>query len=463
MCRAAAGGELVGDALGQRGGTAAAGVGIENDFHTLHLPGEVIGAAGVCLAGRRPVESDPPRHDPVRLMALAKTAMIALLLIGGCALSLPRAALVKPASPPLYQAPPDRVLTSALLDFSSPLDATFIQSPSVRITDDPRQAGNRVLVADGGVRLNLTSLVRGRDLGGVWDVIGLRIWSDVATPCDVRLAGAIEAATRFDLPARNWTTLWLHAPSASTMPMSTTARGKASTPDDHVSLTVLPTSSDSRLLIDDVALAQSKVTASQSIVPRTGERWQVARDGLKWIASVDGRSIFELPAAPFVDGGYRVLESDPTRALFVNGAGSTLCIDRTGRLIEDSRAKLDPKVLKFAKAIAENASPASIEVVGDEGRIERALPGDANNDGYDERRGVYGVHVMAGRVALRLTPNHATVKWPVLEVYDMPPGDLSVWLDGEIIPWAARADDGRVIVELPVELERPVKVEIRAK
>lgn len=395
------------------------------------------------------------------LMCILAAAMLAG--VAGCARhSHPVAS--KPVSKPLYIAPPDRVQTSTLLDFDNALDTTFIDAPAVRVTDDPMRAGNRVLVADGGIRANLTSLVRGRDIGGVWDVIGLRIWSNQATTCKIDLAGPTSSSTQVSLMANVWTKVWMSAPRllpASTMLATTDSAPDAS--NDHLKLSV-SSAGQAHLLVDDVALAQSRVTVSQSLVPKSNERWRVVREGLKWIASVEGRPIFELPAAPFVANGYRMLESDPTRALFANDSGSTLCIDRTGRLIEDGDAKLDPTVLMFAKAIAENASPATIEIVGNDGRIERSLPGDRNNDGYDERRGVYAVRAAGiGRVAVRLTRQKATVKWPALEIYDLPPGAVSVWLDGAMIPWAVRAGDGRVIVELPIELELPVEVQVRVK
>jgi hypothetical protein len=375
--------------------------------------------------------------------------------------------------PPLYIAPADRVQTSTLLDFTSPLDSTFVDAPSVRLADDPAHAGNRALVAEGGIRLNLTSLTRGRDVGGAWDVFGMRVWSDAATTCDVTVVGPPTSPAyplRFTLAAHAWTNIWMDAPRLfSPASASASALTSASTraddrgASDRFMVVLSQSVPAGHLLIDDVVLAQSRVTVSESTVPRTNEHWCVSRRGLRWIATVDVNVIFTLPAAPFEPGGYRVTASDPTRALFTNDAGTTVCIDRTGRLIEDGRAKLDPRVLKFAKAIAENASPASIEIVGNEGRIERSLPGDHDNDGYDEIRGCYPVHAIAGRVTLRLTKQHATVKWPVLEVFDLPPGTVSVWVDGEMVPWATRADDGRTIVELPIELERPVEVQIRVK
>lgn len=385
----------------------------------------------------------------------------------GCIRETTRSLPPAPKPPALYTPPADRVLTSVLLDFDNPLDATFVDSPSIRVADDPARAGNRALVTDGSVSLNLSSLVRGRDVGGAWDMVGLRLWSDVATMCEVSIFCQSMAPTKsisVALPARAWANVWLQAPRVVAIAAtSTVAQIEGQPADDRFKLSIASAAHSNRLLIDDVALAQSRATASESLVPKTNERWRVARVGPKWVAMVNDVPIFDLPAAPFVADGYRVMESDPTRALFTNDTASMVCIDRTGRLIEDGRAKLDPRVLKFARAIAENASPALIEVVGSEGRIERSLPGDANNDGYDERRGCYAVRAIADRAAVRLTRQGGTVKWPAVEVYDLPPGPVSVWLDGEIIPWSVRADDGRLIVELPIDLERPVELQVRVK
>jgi hypothetical protein len=375
--------------------------------------------------------------------------------------------LPKPTAQSLYVAPADRVQTSTLLDFDNPLDSTFVDASSIRLADDPMRAANHTLVADGSIRLNLTSLTRGRDVGGAWDVLGLRVWSDVGTSCDVTLIGPPTSPAyprRFALAAKVWTSIWIEVPRLYVaQPTSVSTQSAIGSASERLQVIVSPIDRAGRVLIDDVMLARSHATVSESTVPTTNQRWCVSRRGLEWIATVNGEAIFTLPAAPFVPGGYHVMASDPTRALFTNDAGTTVCIDRTGRLIENGRTKLDPRVLKFAKAIAENASPALCEVVEGEGRIERSLPGDHDNDGYDETRGCYSVHAVAGRATLRLTRQGATVKWPVLEVFDLPPGPVNVWLDGDIIPWAVRTEDGRVIVELPVELERPIEVQIRVK
>ena len=395
-------------------------------------------------------------------------AALALIAGEGCIATTESLTSPSPTKPALYAAPADRVQTSMLLNFDDPLDSTFVDAPAINFSDDPTHAGNHVLAVDRSVRLNLTALTLGRGVGAAWDVFGLRVWSEAATTCDITVIGPPTSPAyprRFSLAAHAWTTLWMDAPKLSGVrPASTSTSTQLSDGTADRFLVVFSQSVPTgRLLIDDVMLARSEATVSDSRVPKTNEHWHVARRGLQWIAAVNDVAIFTLPAAPFVPGGYLVMESDPTRALFTNDSGTTVCIDRTGRLIEDGRAKLNARVLKFAKAIAENASPALIEIIDGQGRIERSLPGDRDNDGYDERRGCYTVRAVAGRVNLRLTKQGATVKWPALEIYDLPPGAVNVWLDGDIVPWAVRAEDGRVIVELPIELERPVEVQIRVK
>lgn len=385
-----------------------------------------------------------------------KLAGIACLLVCGCTYIDERGSgNGAPASPQKvarYMPPADQYVKSKLIDFDSPYDTTFVVAGGVKLIDDPEKPGNRVMLAN-AAQVKLGALVRGREFPGVWDLLGVRMRADSGTT--TRLSISTNDAAPLNSADANvspgWAMHWIELKKLPT-----------SMPADQELLFTIRSLDGKPLQIDDVVLAQSKTTVSQSIVPESGESWRVGRSALRWQVLANDQELLALPAAPFVDGGYRVIESNPVRTVFASPA-ETIAIDRTGRLIANSSPRLDAKLMTFAKAFAENESPATIEVDADSGRVERNLPGDRDNDGYDESRGCYTVRAAGGRVDIRLSPGKAKVSWPVIEVLGLPQGQVSVWLEGQLVPWVTRLSDGKAIIELPVKLERPVEAQIRVK
>lgn len=378
-----------------------------------------------------------------------------------------------PASTPTkkvvrYTPPADQYVKSKLIDFDSPYDTTFLIARDVKLTDDPDQPGNRVLNA-ASAQIKLGALVRGRDFPGAWDLLGVRVRSAQSTPITLDLVAV-------STPTTNRVANGTAVPPAGAPMRSASAQAEGAWTIQWIELKAFPTSMPANadlvlrirsndgtaLLIDDVLLAQSHTVVSQSAVPQSGEPWQVRRSALKWQVMVGEKEIFSLAAAPFIRDGYRAIEANPVRAVFASATGM-VAIDRTGRVIENGEAKLDAGVMSVAKTVAENESPAIIEVASEFGRIERNLPGDQNNDGYDETRGCYTVIASAPRLNITLTPQKFPVKWPVIEIVGLPAGTVSVWLEGQTVPWVTRLSDGKVIVELPIRLERPVAFQVRVK
>lgn len=380
--------------------------------------------------------------------------MLSLCLIaGGCTYTndRPQAAPVAQKAA-RYVPPADQYVKSKLLDFDSPYDTNFVVAGGVRLVNDPQQPGNRVLLAPTAT-IKFTSLIRGRDFPGMWDLIGVRTRSEQGGTLRLGLttSGGTRLAQNDATTTADWSVQWLELQK---LPASMASDGEL--------LLSVESTDRKAIYIDDILLAQSRTVVAQSTVPESNEPWRVTRSGLKWYVTAGEQTLLSLPAAPFVGEGYRVVESNPVRTVFASPA-STIAIDRNGRLIENGKTKFDPTVSKFAKAVAENASPASIEVGEDEGRVERTLPGDKDNDGYDESRGCYTVRASASRLNVRLTPGNSAVRWPVIEVIGLPTGAVSVWLEGQLVPYVTRLSDGKVMIELPIRLERAVEAQIRVK
>ncbi len=351
-----------------------------------------------------------------------------------------------------YMPPADQYVKSKLIDFDSPYDTSFVVASGIKLIDDPDKAGNRVMIAPGAT-IKLGALVRGREFPGPWDLLGVRVRADRQTGVKLTLTlGTGESPCESDSNAGpHWEICWIELSKLPTsMPIGTEQ------------LLTINSVDGKPILIDEVILAQSRTVVSQSTVPGSGESWRVGRTALRWQVFAGEHELLSLPAAPFVEEGYRVLESNAVRTVFISPT-DTISIDRNGRLIENGAARLDERVVKFAKTTAENDSPAMIEIPPDQGRVERTLPGDRDNDGYDESRGCYTIRSTASRLSVRLSPQKFPVSWPVIEVIGLPPGAVSVWLEGQIVPWVTRLSDGKTIIELPVKLQRPIEAQVRVK
>jgi hypothetical protein len=111
----------------------------------------------------------------------------------------------------------------------------------------------------------------------------------------------------------------------------------------------------------------------------------------------------------------------------------------------------------------QQVSPAEIELAESSGRVDRSSPGDVNNDGYNESRGSYMVVANGPRLALIITPRSTAIAQPILEISELPPGNVLVTVEGRLVEDDVRLNDGRLLVKLPGRIERPTSVNIRVQ
>ena len=117
-----------------------------------------------------------------------------------------------------------------------------------------------------------------------------------------------------------------------------------------------------------------------------------------------------------------------------------------------------------AEQARQHETPAEVDVAAATGRVNRATPGDANNDGYNEARGAYQVIAAGPRVELTITPRTSVLARPVLEIAGLPPGDVLVNMEGQLVGGATRLPGtGDLLIELPARLERPTQVNVRVQ
>jgi hypothetical protein len=161
--------------------------------------------------------------------------------------------------------------------------------------------------------------------------------------------------------------------------------------------------------------------------------------------------------------GWDVEEANELRARFAStGETKALTVYADGRSFWDGAYKpLSVEVRDDKSFAAAHASPAEIAVPETMGRVNRNTPGDADNDGYNERLGAYQVQATGGRIEVTLTPRTTAVPRPILQIAGLPDGKALITIEGRLIEKSTRLADGQLLVELPARITRPTLVSVR--
>jgi hypothetical protein len=161
--------------------------------------------------------------------------------------------------------------------------------------------------------------------------------------------------------------------------------------------------------------------------------------------------------------GWRLVEANSIRAIFSStGEEKHRVIYYDGRQFIDGR--YEPLGQDLAQGIVGQAhrSPSRIEIVHEMGRVVRNAPGDSNNDGYAERNGAYQLQSSGPRLEFGILPGGQLLR-PVVEIAGLPPGSVSVNMEGLLVERTERTHDGRLLVALPGMLERLTLVSVTVK
>jgi hypothetical protein len=344
---------------------------------------------------------------------------------------------------------------SGLLHFERPADALFVSAePSApRIDAGAAHTGKSSLrLAPGTRRLTfkLSSMLAGRDFPGDWTLVGAYVWSDEAAGVALSCTedGKPVAGRKVVLEPGQWTPVML---DVSALPAG--ARGA-------VTLELRfdrPTSGDVRC--DDALLIDNRET----LLDESPDGWTVKRAGFRIACERKQRFTFAVVTADGSPNGWSVEEVNALRARFSSGGKTkALTVYADGRSIWDGAYKpLSAEVRDDRAFAAAHGSPAEIAVPETMGRVNRNTPGDANNDGYNERLGAYQVQATGGRVELTITPRSTAAPRPVLQIAGMPEGRALITIEGRLVERSTRLADGQLLVELPARITRGTLVSIR--
>jgi hypothetical protein len=375
-------------------------------------------------------------------------------------------AAVRMTAQPVASLPGRRI--SALLDFDSPDDLMFVTSePGGVLRADSRLArsGRRSLLIPPGTRevvVKLPSLLSGRSFPADWTLAGAYFHCDAATTVTMSYeigARAVLARTVSVAPGA-WTPVMIDL----------AALGSGDVSEVGVLRLAFDQRATSTVRLDDVTLVDNHEvvvdTSRASAAAAAADGWRVRRRGLYYVVDAPGKFSFGVPTAHAEQGGWTVADACATRVRFASSnAPGSLTIYADGRMYWGGEfravAARMPDAIEQAR---QHETPAEIEVPEAMGRLSRSTPGDANNDGYNEARGAYQVIATGPRVELTITPRTSVLARPVLEVAGLPPGNVLVNMEGQLVGGATRLPgSGDLLLELPARLERPTQVNVRVQ
>lgn len=222
-----------------------------------------------------------------------------------------------------------------------------------------------------------------------------------------------------------------------------------------------PESVTGQAMLDDVMLIDN----GRVIVPRSadGSGWTIRQRGFGY--EIDAMPLWRvsLSGAETDESGWTIRESTALRAVATSKAEGTWAMYPDGRRYVNGQYK----PLKAGEwpndgaYAAQHTAPALLSVAEETGRVNRTSAGDANNDGYNELTGAYQIAASGPRVEVHITPQTPRLLRPVLEISGLGEGRILATMEGELIERAVRLPDGRVLVEIPQAIARPVTVVVR--
>jgi hypothetical protein len=412
--------------------------------------------------------------DMARMILGMVAALGLMLLLAACAPDAPPSPTTEPLSLQIVHADPALAAGRfrRLLDFELPSDGVFIKaSPSpAQITADLAHSGQAALAVPAGTQsleVNLAGLLKpDQPLSDHWTLAGAYLHA----PHDAQVMVQYEpggpqkhlllTSQPQPLPAGQWTGVFVD--------LTQQDAAIASRPPGTLRF-VFAHPTQGRIGCDDVMLVDNtRVLAGGEQGTEGNTGWSVLERGqVLTLTAAHHRLIFPTPER--IPHGWRLREANALRARLeqVDANGATLAF-RT--IYHDGRQYVDGRYEPLAAAdhpdaaqAAQHDSPADVTVPDDMGRLIRNSPGDANNDGYNERRGAYQVLARGARIDITLSPRTPRLIHPILEITGLPPGQLLVTMEGQLIEGAVRTNEANVLVELPAPLERQTTINVRTK
>lgn len=342
-----------------------------------------------------------------------------------------------------------------LLDFESDSDLVFARGPGTRsLRNEGHTGGSSLYSDDASVDLRIGAVLFGAKPSD-WTLLGCYVKPTSGMEIEIQAVEGGKVLTRASqlAVAGQWTFVSIDL---------TTADGQKIVASDALTLQLHATDvyrAPFDILVDDVILVDNSRTLLDTL-KQGSSGWKISRRGHSTTIDAPGRFKIDLVAAAASQKGWVVREYGPMRIVLAgSGDVKEWVLYNDGRWVEDGRMSV--KGASGEEAIASHKAPATVEVDEAAGRINRNTPGDADNDGYNEKRGAYQIVARQPRIAIGIKPGSVPAASPVLEIDSLPPGDVSVMVEGRLIETHDRLPDGRVLVNLPIRIDRPLTVSVK--
>jgi len=271
------------------------------------------------------------------------------------------------------------------------------------------------------------------------------------------------------LPAGRWTRVLLDF----TEPVS--ARGPASGVDQAGVLT-MAVQGEASVYCDDVIVINNDFAfvdvGELSDRPPVNfapakSKWMIRQRGFQTIVERANAFRLALKTSDATAEGWTCVEANGLRAQFVSASGAAWTIYADGRSVREGKLDSLFKSVEpaYRKALADqHAEPGTLEVEEEFGRVNRESKGDLHNSGYNTERAVYLLHsAQKTRFEFKMIPKTRQIVNPTFEVTGLGKGNPVILVEGQLIDRYAWLGDGRLLVEIPLELRRGTTVNISMK
>jgi hypothetical protein len=344
-----------------------------------------------------------------------------------------------------------------LLDFEHEGDLVFAQVDGNKSIARVAHTGSGSLAMSGATAtFRVSSVLFSTKLPGAWTLLGTYVQPQIDTPATAELLSGdrVIARSRNTIAAGRWSFAGvdLTAPEVAQALEGTT----------HLSLrmTFDAAGGIATTHIDDVLLIDNAKTLLDTLAAGPGG-WKISRRGHTTTIDAPNRFKVDVQVAASSDKGWLLAEYSPMRVVLRSaGPVKTWVLYNDGRFIQDG--KLTVKGASGEGVAESHADPATIAIDESAGKLDAFSDGDRDNDGYNESLGAYQVTARAPRLPIRIQPGRTPMASPVFEIRNLPPGEVTANVEGRLLETAARLPDGRVLLNVPLRVDRPMTITVRA-
>ncbi len=375
-------------------------------------------------------------------------------------------ALQLPAADPELR----RVKYSSLLHFEAPSDTVFTTidpAGASSIDTDVAFTGRASLRLDPSTRkltFRLPALLGTRPFPGTWNLIGpyLRSGANAGVVLTYQVDGVVLARRSVVLNGDTWTQAWLDVSM-----LAEPSPGQVQTPANKIGELVIEPASGLRtpIWVDDLLLVENAVMLVDTTPTDSTHPWTIRRQGYRVIGDAPGRFKFTMQSTQANADGWALVEANAMRARFEStGKQKRMTVYADGRAYWDGQFKPMSKLGAYeAQLVDQHRRPGAMSVVDDRGRVDRTSDGDADNDGYNESTGAYRIVANGPRIEVRISPKDGGLVRPVLEISGLPEGDVLATIEGRLVDKLVRTEQGHLLVDLPVRIDRETTVNVRVQ